>query len=113
MRGPWVKDECRDPGDAGGEISRLRPRLVEGIWPELHGFSMLPVKCERRRNDTLHRPRSRRRPLSATQHHPTTSLVGISWHCNEPRRFVSSIFTAFVTATHYISMACKKRKKIK
>ena len=28
-------------------------------------------------------PRSRRRPLSATQHHPTTSLVGISWHCNE------------------------------
>ena len=29
-------------------------------------------------------PRSRRRPLSATQHHPTTSLVGISWHCNEP-----------------------------
>ncbi len=30
------------------------------------------------------RPRSRRRPLSATQHHPTTSLVGISWHCNEP-----------------------------
>src|SRR5215470_529180 len=29
------------------------------------------------------RPRSRRRPLSATQHHPTTSLVGISWYCNE------------------------------
>ena len=29
-------------------------------------------------------PRSRRRPLSATQHHPTTSLVGIAWHCNEP-----------------------------
>src|SRR6266536_1842377 len=28
-------------------------------------------------------PRSRRRPLSATQHHPTTSLVGISWHCNK------------------------------
>src|SRR2546428_10456742 len=27
-------------------------------------------------------PRSRRRPLSATQHHPTTSLVGILWHCN-------------------------------
>ena len=25
-------------------------------------------------------PRSRRRPLLATQHHPTTSL----WHCNEP-----------------------------
>ena len=24
------------------------------------------------------RPRSRRRPLSAAQHHPTTSLVGIS-----------------------------------
>jgi hypothetical protein len=24
------------------------------------------------------RPRSRRRPLSATQHHPITSLVGIS-----------------------------------
>jgi hypothetical protein len=29
------------------------------------------------------RPRSWDRPLSATQHHPTTSLVGISWHCNE------------------------------
>src|SRR4029434_7524479 len=27
-------------------------------------------------------PRSRRRPLSATQHHSTTLLVGISWHCN-------------------------------
>ena len=24
-------------------------------------------------------PRSRRRPLLATQHHPTASLVGISW----------------------------------
>src|SRR5689334_13985958 len=30
------------------------------------------------------RPRSRRRPISATQHHPTTLLIGISWHCNEP-----------------------------
>ena len=29
-------------------------------------------------------PRSRDRPLSATQHPPTTSLIGISWHCNEP-----------------------------
>jgi hypothetical protein len=29
-------------------------------------------------------PRSRRRPLSATQHHPTLSLIDISWHCNEP-----------------------------
>ena len=29
------------------------------------------------------RPRSRRRPLSATQHNPTTSLVGISFHCHE------------------------------
>jgi putative transposase len=28
-------------------------------------------------------PRSRRRPLSATQHNPTTSLVGISFHCHE------------------------------
>jgi len=28
-------------------------------------------------------PRSPRRPLSAIQPHPTTSLVGISWHCNE------------------------------
>ena len=52
-------------------------------------------------------PRSRRRPLSATQHHPTTSLVGISLHCNEPWRFVSSILTAFVTATHCISIAYK------
>src|SRR5712691_12490324 len=41
------------------------------------------------------RPRSRRRPLSATQHHPTTSLVGISWHCNELWRSVSSILTIF------------------
>ena len=30
------------------------------------------------------RSRSRRRPLSATQHHPTPSLIDISWHCNEP-----------------------------
>src|SRR5262249_34346091 len=28
-------------------------------------------------------PRSRRRPLSATQHHPTPSRIDISWHCNE------------------------------
>ena len=28
-------------------------------------------------------PRSRRRPFSATQHNPTTSLVGISFHCHE------------------------------
>src|SRR5467141_3351013 len=27
-------------------------------------------------------PRSLDRPLSATQPHPTTSLIGISWHCN-------------------------------
>src|SRR5215813_2535724 len=26
-------------------------------------------------------PRSRRRPLSATQHNPTTSRVGIAFHC--------------------------------
>src|SRR4029453_6065598 len=31
----------------------------------------------------LHRPRSRRRALSATQHNPTTSLVDISFHCHE------------------------------
>jgi multidrug efflux pump subunit AcrB len=30
-----------------------------------------------------HGLRSQRRPLSATQHNPTTSLVGISFHCNE------------------------------
>jgi len=28
-------------------------------------------------------PRSRRRPLPATQPHPTPSLIDISWHCNE------------------------------
>jgi hypothetical protein len=28
-------------------------------------------------------PRSRRRPLSATQHNPTTPLVDISFHCHE------------------------------
>jgi hypothetical protein len=32
-------------------------------------------------------PRSRRRPLSVTQHNPTTSLVGISFHCHETGRF--------------------------
>ena len=67
-------------------------------------------------------PRSRRRPLSATQHHPTTSLVGISWHCNEPCKFMSSILTISVTTTHcisitykriFISMTYKKSKKIK
>jgi len=52
-------------------------------------------------------PRSRRRPLSATQHHPTTSLVGISLHCNEPWRFVSSVLTTFCTATHCISIVYK------
>src|SRR5205823_11053250 len=38
-------------------------------------------------------PRSRCRPLSATQHHPTTSLVGIALHCNEPCKFTSSVLT--------------------
>src|SRR5262249_21678749 len=67
-------------------------------------------------------PRSRRRPLSGTQHHPTTSLVGISWHCKEPCKFMSSILTISVTTTHcipiiykriFISMAYKNSKKIK
>src|SRR5262245_59131496 len=31
----------------------------------------------------MERPRSRCRPLSATQHNPTTSLVDISFHCHE------------------------------
>ncbi len=67
-------------------------------------------------------PRSWRRPLSATHHHPTTSLVGISWHCNEPCMFMSSILTISVTTTHcipstykriFISMTYKNSKKIK
>jgi len=53
------------------------------------------------------RPRSRRRPLSATQHNPTTSLAGISFHCNETWRFLSSILTIFVTATHWIPITYK------
>jgi hypothetical protein len=44
--------------------------------------------------------RSWRRPLSATQHNPTTSLISISFHCNETGRFESSILTTFVTTTH-------------
>src|SRR5262249_613948 len=40
-------------------------------------------------------PRSRRRPLSATQHHPTTSLVGISWHSHPLSRSMSIILTTF------------------
>ena len=39
---------------------------------------------EHRGDGHIIRPRSRRRPLSATQHHPTPSLIDISWHCNEP-----------------------------
>jgi hypothetical protein len=67
-------------------------------------------------------PRSRRRPLSATQHHLTTALVGISWHCKEPYKFVSSILTISVTTTYcipitykriFISMTYKNSKKIK
>ena len=67
-------------------------------------------------------PRSRRRPLSATQHHPTTSLVGISWYCNELWRSVSSILTTFrlhnplnfkYLQMHFFSMTYKKSKKIK
>ena len=33
--------------------------------------------------DSEVRPRSRRRPLAATQHNPTTSLVSIAFHCHE------------------------------
>src|SRR4029434_277150 len=42
------------------------------------------LTCLRERNVFLisqNGHRSRRRPLSATQHHPTTSLVDISFHC--------------------------------
>src|SRR5215510_8946397 len=53
-------------------------------------------------------PRSRHRPLSATQHHPATSLVGISWHCNEPYTLMSSILTISVTTTHCISITYKR-----
>src|SRR5215471_8163700 len=47
----------------GEDADRLRPEEV--VVPDGEG------------------PRSRRRPLSATQHNPTTSLVGISFHCHE------------------------------
>jgi hypothetical protein len=45
--------------------------------------SSLNIISENLAEDFKSRPRSRRRPLSATQHHSTTLLVGISWHCNE------------------------------
>src|SRR5262249_27617075 len=48
----------------------------------------------------FYRPRSRRRPLAATQHNPTTSLVGQALDCNETGRFVSSILTIIVATTH-------------
>ena len=53
-------------------------------------------------------PRSRRRPLSATPHHPTTALVGISWHCKEPCKFMSSILAISVTTTHCIPISYKR-----
>jgi len=67
--------------------------LYEPIWVTVFGFHinlaililLLPVVV------SIIGPRSRRRPLSATQHHPTTSLGGISWHGKEPCKFMSSI----------------------
>src|SRR5712691_2807280 len=52
----WVEplgDELRDSRSHPGELCRLGTALSASIT------------------------------ASATQHHPTTSLVGISWHCNE------------------------------
>jgi hypothetical protein len=42
----------------------------------LSQICLFEAKSENRVSEN--RPRSRRRPLSATQHNPTTSLVGIS-----------------------------------
>ena len=75
-------------------------RRTEGCWRDLDSFEdrrkhrpgFLAEKPLRRGRSIGTReekvvegvgPRSRRRPLSASQHNPTTSRVGISFHCNE------------------------------
>jgi len=78
------------PPSYGHEKTMQSLRLfAEHVMPAF-GFSARRLEkvhfrvCVRIWLSSLSGPRSRRRPLSATQHHPTTSLVGISLHCNEP-----------------------------
>src|SRR5262249_33495257 len=65
----WGED-----GLAGISDDRQQLCFAIALWN-----GVAPILKER-----LFGPRSRRRPLSATQHHPTLSLIDISWHCNEP-----------------------------
>src|SRR6266481_1155905 len=54
-------------------------RVVE--WHVIHEPETMDKPC--RTVVPLIRGHAASITASATQHHPTTSLVGISWHCNE------------------------------
>jgi hypothetical protein len=134
--GPAVSGarDLRTFGSVTGWLSHPCPAEAAGI--ESIGATVIPTRLVTTSSATgaarppgaelfllvAQRPRSRRRPLSATQHHPTTALVGISWHCKEPCKFMSSILTISVTTTHcipitykriFISMTYENSKKIK
>ena len=71
----------------GREATRELARLT-GLHAGMHVLDVGsglggPARTLAAEFDCRVRPRSRRRPLSATQHHSTTLLVGISRHCNE------------------------------
>src|SRR5215471_12577547 len=89
----------------------LRGDGFKGKWLSVHDNTGAGIAVSTWKNWIVIQtvwPRSRRRLLSATQHHPTTSRVDISWRCNEPRRFVSSILTIFATASHCIPITYKR-----
>src|SRR5262245_29954355 len=112
---------------AAGRLAREVPahheeRGVSRPPDHISGITSRPVVVCSRNPTGFFGPRSQRRPLSATQHHPATSLVGISWHCKEPYKLMASILTISVTTTHcisitykpiFISMTYKNVKKIK
>jgi hypothetical protein len=95
----------------------------------IRNLDLLQVKCQKCATGCKGLDKNLERWASITasatfghSHHPTTALVGISWHCKEPCKFMSSILTISVTITHcipitykhiFISMTYKNSKKIK
>jgi type IV secretory pathway VirB10-like protein len=70
--GPKAAEYTLAPGD-----TKIACIIETAMNSNVEGYFIAKVTTN------VYGPRSRRRPLAATQHNPTTSLVGISFHCDE------------------------------